>query len=87
MFLAVQMLLHTHNYNRFDSSSTFAAYCEFSTPSESVTGIKGGNIIYPISDCNMRVSLNISYKCHSARQITQSLFPKKCRRRKPKMVV
>ena len=44
LVLAVQMLLHTHNYTRFESSRQFAAYCGLVPyPYQSGTSIKGKN--------------------------------------------
>lgn len=61
MVLAVQMLLHTHNYTRFESSRQFASYCGLVPyPYQSGTSIHGRNKIHPISDRKMKSLLSMS---------------------------
>ena len=61
MVLAIQMLLHTHNYTRFESSRQFSAYCGLVPyPYQSGTSINGRNKIHPISDRKMKSLLSMS---------------------------
>lgn len=89
MVLAVQMLLHTHNYTRFESSRQFAAYCGLVPyPYQSGTSIHGRNKIHPISDRKMKRLLSMS--AISAIQHDKELkiyYQKRVEEGKPKMVV
>lgn len=89
MVLAVQMLLHTHNYTRFESSRQFASYCGLVPyPYQSGTSIHGRNKIHPISDRKMKSLLSIS--AISAIQHDSELklyYQKRVEEGKPKMVV
>ena len=89
MVLAVQMLLHTHNYTRFESSRQFAAYCGLVPyPYQSGTSIHGRNKIHPISDRKMKSLLSMS--AISAIQHDKELkiyYQKRVEEGKPKMVV
>jgi transposase len=89
MVLAVQMLLHTHNYTRFESSRQFASYCGLVPyPYQSGTSIHGRNKIHPISDRKMKSLLSMS--AISAIQHDEELklyYQKRVEEGKPKMVV
>lgn len=89
MVLAVQMLLHTHNYTRFESSRQFSAYCGLVPyPYQSGTSINGRNKIHPISDKKMKSLLSMS--AISAIQHDKELklyYRKRVEEGKPKMVV
>ena len=89
LVLAVQMLLHTHNYTRFESSRQFAAYCGLVPyPYQSGTSIKGKNKVHPISDRKMKSLLSMS--AISAIQHDKELkvyYQKRVEEGKPKMVV
>lgn len=59
--LAIQMLLHTHNYSRFDSWRAFSAYCGLVPyPYQSGTSIHGRNKTHAISDVKMKSLLSMS---------------------------
>ena len=89
MVLAVQMLLHTHNYTRFESSRQFSAYCGLVPyPYQSGTSINGRNKIHPISDKKMKSLLSMS--AISAVQHDKELkmyYQKRVEEGKPKMLV
>lgn len=89
MVLAVQMLLHTHNYTRFESSRQFSAYCGLVPyPYQSGTSINGRNKTHPISDRKMKSLLSMS--AISAIQHDKELklyYKKRLEEGKPKMVV
>jgi transposase len=89
MVLAVQMLLHTHNYTRFENSRQFAAYCGLVPyPYQSGTSINGRHKIHPISDRKMKSLLSMS--AISAIQHDKELkmyYQKRVEEGKPKMVV
>ena len=89
LVLAVQMLLHTHNYTRFENSRQFAAYCGLVPyPYQSGTSIHGRNKIHPISDRKMKSLLSMS--AISAIQHDKELklyYQKRVEEGKPKMVV
>lgn len=89
MVLAVQMLLHTHNYTRFESSRQFSAYCGLVPyPYQSGTSINGRNKTHPISDRKMKSLLSMS--AISAIQHDKELklyYQKRVEEGKPKMVV
>jgi transposase len=87
--LAVQMLLHTHNYTRFLEWRQFSAYCGL-VPylHESGTSIKSKPKIHPISDRKMKSLLSMS--AISAIQCDSELrlyYQKRVDEGKPKMVV
>lgn len=87
--LAIQMLLHTHNYSRFMTWRQFSAYCGLVPYSyESGTSIKGRRKIHPISDRKMKSLLSMS--AISAIQHDRELkayYEKRVAEGKPKMVV
>ena len=89
MILAIQMLLHTHNYTRFENSRQFAAYCGLVPyPYQSGTSIHGRNKIHAISDKKMKSLLSMS--AISAIQHDKELklyYQKRVEEGKPKMVV
>lgn len=59
--LAIQMLLHTHNYTRFENWRQFSAYCGLVPyPFQSGTSIHGRNKTHPISDKKMKGLLSMS---------------------------
>lgn len=59
--LAIQMLLHTQNYTRFEEWRHFSAYCGLVPyPYQSGTSIKGRNKIHSISDVKMKSLLSMS---------------------------
>ena len=59
--LAIQMLLHTHNYTRFESWRQFSAYCGLVPyPYQSGTSIHGRSRTHPISDKKMKGLLSMS---------------------------
>lgn len=59
--LAIQILLHTHNYSRFDSWRSFSAYCGLVPyPYQSGTSINGKNKTHSISDVKMKSLLSMS---------------------------
>lgn len=59
--LAIQMLLHTQNYTRFEEWRHFSAYCGLVPyPYQSGTSINGRNKIHAISDVKMKSLLSMS---------------------------
>ena len=59
--LAIQMLLHTQNYTRFDEWRHFSAYCGLVPyPYQSGTSINGRRKIHSISDVKMKSLLSMS---------------------------
>jgi len=59
--LAIQMLLHTHNYTRFEEWRQFSAYCGLVPyPYQSGTSINGRRRIHSISDVKMKSLLSMS---------------------------
>jgi len=59
--LAIQMLLHTQNYTRFDEWRHFSAYCGLVPyPHQSGTSINGRRKIHSISDVKMKSLLSMS---------------------------
>ena len=89
MVLAIQMLLHTHNYTRFENSRQFASYCGLAPyPYQSGTSIRGRNKVHPISDRKMKSLLSMS--AISAIQHDSELksyYQKRVEEGKPKMLV
>ena len=89
MVLAVQMLLHTHNYSRFENPRQFSAYCGLVPyPYQSGTSIHGRNRTHLISDKKMKSLLSMS--AISAIQHDNELklyYRKRVAEGKPKMVV
>lgn len=87
--LAVQMLIHTHNYTRFMSWRQFSSYCGLVPyPYQSGTSIKGRNKIHPISDRKMKSLLSMS--AISAIRCDKELkmyYEQRVEEGKPKMVV
>lgn len=89
LILAIQLLLHTHNYTRFSAWRQFSAYCGL-VPylHESGTSIKGRARTHPISDRKMKSLLSMS--AISAIQCDAELklyYRKRIEEGKPKMVV
>jgi transposase len=86
--LAIQMLLHTHNYTRFDEWRQFSAYCGLVPyPYQSGTSINGRRKIHAISDVKMKSLLSMS--AISAIQHDSELrvyYQKRVEEGKPKMV-
>lgn len=86
--LAIQMLLHTHNYTRFGEWRQFSAYCGLVPyPYQSGTSIMGRKKIHPISDVKMKSLLSMS--AISAIQHDAELrvyYHKRVEEGKPKMV-
>lgn len=86
--LAIQMLLHTHNYTRFDEWRQFSAYCGLVPyPYQSGTSINGRRKIHAISDKKMKSLLSMS--AISAIQHDSELkmyYHKRVQEGKPKMV-
>ena len=59
--LAIQMILHTHNYTRFGVWREFSAYCGLVPyPYQSGTSINGRRKIHSISDIKMKSLLSMS---------------------------
>jgi transposase len=89
MVLAVQMLLHTHNYTRFESSRQFSAYCGLVPyPYQSGTSINGRNKTHPISDRKMKSLLSMAAISAIQHDSELKLYYKKRQEEgKPKMVV
>lgn len=89
LVLAVQMLLHTHNYTRFDNWRQFSSYCGLVPfPYQSGTSIHGRSKIHPISDRKMKSLLSMS--AISAIQHDKELkmyYAKRVGEGKPKMLV
>jgi transposase len=89
MVLAIQMLLHTHNYTRFESWRQFSSYCGLVPfPYQSGTSINGRSKIHPISDRKMKSLLSMS--AISAIQHDKELkmyYAKRLSEGKPKMLV
>jgi transposase len=87
--LAIQMLLHTHNYSRFGQWRQFSAYCGLVPyPYQSGTSINGRRKIHAISDVKMKSLLSMS--AISAIQHDPELkiyYKKRVEEGKPKMVV
>lgn len=87
--LAIQMLLHTHNYTRFEEWRQFSAYCGLVPyPFQSGTSIHGRKRIHAISDIKMKSLLSMS--AISAIQHDSELkiyYQKRVEEGKPKMVV
>jgi transposase len=87
--LAIQMLLHTHNYSRFASLRQFSSYCGLVPfPYQSGTSIHGREKTHPISDRKMKSLLSMS--AISAIQHDKELknyYSKRVEEGKPKMVV
>lgn len=89
LVLAIQMLIHTHNYSRFASWRQFSCYCGLVPfPHQSGTSINGRMRIHPISDRKMKSLLSMS--AISAIQHDSELkqyYQKRVGEGKPKMVV
>jgi transposase len=87
--LAIQMLLHTHNYSRFASWRQFSSYCGLVPfPYQSGTSIHGREKTHPISDRKMKSLLSMS--AISAIQHDKELknyYSKRVEEGKHKMVV
>jgi len=87
--LAIQMLLHTHNYSRFEVWREFSAYCGLVPyPYQSGTSIHGRKKNHAISDVKMKSLLSMS--AISAIQHDAELkmyYKKRIEEGKPKMVV
>lgn len=89
LVLAVQMLLHTHNYTRFANWRQFSSYCGLVPfPYQSGTSINGRSKIHPIADRKMKSLLSMS--AISAIQHDKELkmyYAKRVAEGKPKMLV
>lgn len=89
LVMAVQMLLHTHNYTRFESWRQFSSYCGLVPfPYQSGTSINGRSKIHPIADRKMKSLLSMS--AISAIQHDKELkmyYAKRVAEGKPKMLV
>lgn len=89
LVLAIQMLLHTHNYSRFESWRQFSSYCGLVPfPYQSGTSINGKLKIHPIADRKMKSLLSMS--AISAIQHDKELkmyYAKRVAEGKPKMLV
>lgn len=89
LVLAVQLLLHTHNYTRFSSWRQFSSYCGLVPfPYQSGTSINGRSKTHPISDRKMKSLLSMS--AISAIQHDKELkmyYSKRVTEGKPKMLV
>lgn len=89
LVLAVQMLLHTHNYTRFESWRQFSSYCGLVPfPYQSGTSLNGRSKIHPIADRKMKSLLSMS--AISAIQHDKELksyYAKRVAEGKPKMLV
>jgi transposase len=89
LVLAVQMLLHTHNYTRFENWRQFSSYCGLVPfPYQSGTSINGRSKIHPIADRKMKSLLSMS--AISAIQHDKELkmyYAKRVSEGKPKMLV
>lgn len=87
--MAIQMLLHTHNYKRFGSWREFSSYCGLVPyPYQSGTSINRKPTTHSISDQKMKSLLTMS--AISAIQSDKELkqyFKKRVEEGKPKMVV
>ena len=87
--LAIQILIHTHNYTRFISWRQFSSYCGLVPyPYQSGTSIKGRNKIHSISDRKMKSLLSMS--AISAIRCDKELklyYNQRVMEGKPKMVV
>jgi len=87
--LAVQMLIHTHNYTRFVSWRQFSSYCGLVPyPYQSGTSIKGRNKIHSISDRKMKSLLSMSaISAIRADKELKMYYEQRVQEGKPKMVV
>jgi transposase len=87
--MAIQMLLHTHNYSRFGTWREFSSYCGLVPyPYQSGTSINRKPTTHSISDQKMKSLLTMS--AISAIQADKELkqyFKKRVEEGKPKMVV
>ena len=86
--LAIQMLLHTHNYSRFEVWREFSAYCGLVPyPNQSGTSLNGRRKTHAICDVKMKSLLSMS--AISAIQHDAELkkyYQKRVEEGKPKMV-
>jgi len=86
--LAIQMLLHTHNYSRFEVWREFSAYCGLAPyPYQSGTSINGRKKTHSICDVKMKSLLSmsaISAIQHDAE--LKTYYHKRVGEGKPKMV-
>jgi transposase len=86
--LAIQMLLHTHNYSRFEVWREFSAYCGLVPyPFQSGTSINGRRKTHSICDVKMKSLLSmsaISAIQHDAE--LKTYYQKRVEEGKPKMV-
>lgn len=87
--MAVQFLIHTHNYTRFASWRQFSSYCGLVPfPYQSGTSINGRMKTHPVSDRKMKSLLSMS--AISAIQHDKQLkcyYQKRVEEGKPKMLV
>jgi transposase len=87
--LAIQMLLHTHNYTRFEKWREFSSYCGLVPfPYQSGTSIHRRPQIHSISDKKMKSLLSMSaISAIQADKELKSYYKKRVEEGKPKMVV
>ncbi len=86
--LAIQMLLHTHNYTRFGEWRQFSAYCGLVPyPFQSGTSINGRRKIHAISDVKMKSLLSMSAISAIQHDVELKMYyQKRVEEGKPKMV-
>ena len=87
--LAIQMLLHTHNYTRFDTWRQFSSYCGLVPYQyQSGTSIKRKPRSHSISDKKMKSLLSMSaVSAIQADNELKAYFKKKVEEGKPKLLV
>lgn len=87
--MAIQILIHTHNYTRFMNWRQFSSYCGLAPyPYQSGTSINGRMKTHPVSDRKMKSLLSMS--AISAIQHDKQLkcyYQKRVEEGKPKMLV
>lgn len=86
--LAIQMLLHTHNFTRFEEWRQFSAYCGLVPyPYQSGTSIHGRRKIHAISDIKMKSLLSMSAISAIQHDVElKNYYQKRVEEGKPKMV-
>lgn len=87
--LAIQLILHTHNFTRFMNARQFSAYCGLAPyPYQSGTSIKGKPKVHAISDKKMKSLINtcaVSAVQHDKE--LRAYYLRRIEEGKPKMVV